>query len=602
MHLLTNKLLQGLSELQANPDTAVVLGVYRPVFEVIGSETIGKDFRSMSLDAMRQELNKLPSASNVLDHYSLVYEISKLQYSEGESQVAKLKQEGTSSTEINKQLADTIAKSTASAAVGLLLPQEYRNNETFLKKLAENFYLIPSLLEKNLKNDIKGSLAKTTTDLGTNPIPENIADNIAVQAASRVNPSSASGLGFLAIASLITTLALRTKTSETDQPDIEEKNKYEEAESTAPQRFTAALGLGLGAMGLGRHKEKDQEENDKETNSARKEDEKKTTPLETTIIEIQQVQQSQPIAGPSHTSSIGTGITGVASTVFNTLLSFSTGGLGKIAKVGLGILSPFKSNRQGSQSSTPDAESLFGLSKIGRIFILALFFIIIVIIFGLGFLDSGIIKPGALVGDIEYSPQPATPPAAEPTIATTTAPTLSLPTEPTAIPSPTQPPAEAGIPDGFPIASRCITQIWSGTFSHENNLNAVDIGGIAADNAWIIRATHSGRVINASDFYGYGLLVILEDINSRFLTYYGHMRVGSLQVKVGDIINNGTVLGRVDSRGNSTGDHLHYEIRGPRSGTNPWGSKTGEFGRIGTIENFIPNCSTWTCSVNCSYL
>ena len=51
----------------------------------------------------------------------------------------------------------------------------------------------------------------------------------------------------------------------------------------------------------------------------------------------------------------------------------------------------------------------------------------------------------------------------------------------------------------------------------------------------------------ASDGHHYGSL-------------YAHMQTGSLQVTTGATVVQGQVLGRVGSTGNSTGDHLHFEI------------------------------------------
>ena len=52
-------------------------------------------------------------------------------------------------------------------------------------------------------------------------------------------------------------------------------------------------------------------------------------------------------------------------------------------------------------------------------------------------------------------------------------------------------------------------------------------------------------------------LVIVE--NGRYRTYYAHL--SSIPVSVGDQVSAGGVIGLSGNTGNSTGPHLHYEIR-----------------------------------------
>lgn len=73
-----------------------------------------------------------------------------------------------------------------------------------------------------------------------------------------------------------------------------------------------------------------------------------------------------------------------------------------------------------------------------------------------------------------------------------------------------------------------------------------------------VRATMDGQVVFAGwDTHGYGNLVILE--NGPYRTYYAHL--SEIPVQVGQQVRAGEVIGLSGNTGNSTGPHLHYEIR-----------------------------------------
>lgn len=75
----------------------------------------------------------------------------------------------------------------------------------------------------------------------------------------------------------------------------------------------------------------------------------------------------------------------------------------------------------------------------------------------------------------------------------------------------------------------------------------------------------SGKVIVAKvGNTGYGNYVVIEHIATEgtvFYTLYGHMREGSIMVAEGTEVKAGQVLGIMGSTGNSTGPHLHFEVR-----------------------------------------
>jgi len=81
---------------------------------------------------------------------------------------------------------------------------------------------------------------------------------------------------------------------------------------------------------------------------------------------------------------------------------------------------------------------------------------------------------------------------------------------------------------------------------------------IAAPMGTPIRACKAGKVVIASWQGGYGNAVVL-DHGGGMGTLYGHQ--SSMAVSVGQTVASGQVIGYVGSTGNSTGPHLHFEVR-----------------------------------------
>ena len=81
-----------------------------------------------------------------------------------------------------------------------------------------------------------------------------------------------------------------------------------------------------------------------------------------------------------------------------------------------------------------------------------------------------------------------------------------------------------------------------------------------------IKAAASGTVVFAGTKGSYGRMVIISHGNG-VQTYYGHC--SSLDVSVGQTVSQGQVIAKMGSTGNSTGPHLHLEIRVNGSALNP---------------------------------
>lgn len=98
--------------------------------------------------------------------------------------------------------------------------------------------------------------------------------------------------------------------------------------------------------------------------------------------------------------------------------------------------------------------------------------------------------------------------------------------------------------------------------AHGKNKAAVDIGAklgtplVAAANGTVIVAKTTGY--NG----GYGMYVVISHPNGT-QTLYGHM--SRLDVSVGQVVAQGQQIGAVGSTGNSTGPHVHWEVRGAQN-------------------------------------
>ena len=111
----------------------------------------------------------------------------------------------------------------------------------------------------------------------------------------------------------------------------------------------------------------------------------------------------------------------------------------------------------------------------------------------------------------------------------------------------------------WPAASRIISgnDFWSGHLG-------IDIG--AAMGAPIY-AADSGVVVYAAGIGGgYGLMVMIDHGNG-FHTLYAHL--SQINVRCGQNVAQGATIGMSGSTGNSTGPHLHFEIRFMGAFVNP---------------------------------
>lgn len=119
-------------------------------------------------------------------------------------------------------------------------------------------------------------------------------------------------------------------------------------------------------------------------------------------------------------------------------------------------------------------------------------------------------------------------------------------------------PAIDSVPANWPYGSGIFTWPIKGwlTQGYRYDHRAIDI---AANWGTPVAAADRGVVIRSGwNNQGYGLFVVI-DHNIDYVTLYAHL--SRTFVEEGDIVAKGQLIGAVGSTGNSTGPHLHFEIR-----------------------------------------
>lgn len=104
-----------------------------------------------------------------------------------------------------------------------------------------------------------------------------------------------------------------------------------------------------------------------------------------------------------------------------------------------------------------------------------------------------------------------------------------------------------------------------------NKYNAIDIFGSKGD---AIYAIESGTVVDKGyQRKGFGYYVVIEHSNGLY-SLYGHLK-SSAAVSKGDTVSSMQVIGYMGSTGDSTNNHLHFELYDPKDASvviNPWTS------------------------------
>lgn len=126
----------------------------------------------------------------------------------------------------------------------------------------------------------------------------------------------------------------------------------------------------------------------------------------------------------------------------------------------------------------------------------------------------------------------------------------------------------------FPVAGCSVKDIRVKRYPSYYGHTGVDVNSARAKRSSVV-AAKSGKVIvseakiSRGRYYSYGEYIVIQHSDGK-QTLYAHMRPGSRTVSVGDIVKQGQVIGRVGSTGNSTGAHLHFEVKVGGRPVNPF--------------------------------
>jgi murein DD-endopeptidase MepM/ murein hydrolase activator NlpD len=126
---------------------------------------------------------------------------------------------------------------------------------------------------------------------------------------------------------------------------------------------------------------------------------------------------------------------------------------------------------------------------------------------------------------------------------------------------------EAAVPAGYPTPGRITSKFGSRIGPRTGRLERHTGWDIATNMGAPVRVTAPGVVETAGwTTIGYGLHIIINH-GYGYKTLYGHL--SKLNVRVGQSLSSNDLIGFVGSTGNSTGPHLHYEVRIGNTPINP---------------------------------
>ena len=109
-----------------------------------------------------------------------------------------------------------------------------------------------------------------------------------------------------------------------------------------------------------------------------------------------------------------------------------------------------------------------------------------------------------------------------------------------------------------PVNSSITTGMYYSSGSYHG---AVDFGASGISGSPVYAVADGIVVTTQALTTSYGNYIILYHPSSNLYTLYAHGQAGSISVSIGQTVKQGQQIMRVGSTGNSTGPHLHFEVR-----------------------------------------
>lgn len=601
-HPVVASFIQGVAELKSNPGVETVAGIPRQSFTQLVSGFLGVDITSTKegLSYAENKLKSAPPGARVADSYGVLFEKLLAHTRAIRLHVLQTAKKTSAIPETTPTIQDNLLPSQAAyITVATNLPGTHLENKSLVSELGNELlphnYVEDGEVETTIGQKVKAAATTAKADLKNEEIT--ILSQRATRMVNLFRKIKLAEGALSGIAALGLTLG-----GIMGQPTEEElgEKESEDEESGAGRKAGEILGMGLGLASL-RHKKKEGEEEEKEATEKEESDKEKGAGLVATGA----LGVSQSLRGPSVGGTALTSARGFLKSIVNIASSIFTGGLSNIFKaksvggilrgvfgglLGSGAMGP-ASVPAGETAAFPKALSLIIMGILGATILLPLV---------LTYLITVVLRPTSMVDQFAGLSQVAVGTGQTGTAgggeSDTFQPIAYVPTTgatPTSAAAQVVP--EADLPSGFPIASSCVTQRPN---ARHKRPNSIDVSPKGEEAAMSVYVTHSGVVAAVDyDHEGYGNYVLIESLSGEYYTLYAHLEDGSIAVSKDKSVSKGDYLGWVDSTGNSTGDHIHYEMRGKDNISTEEidESRTGIFGAMGTILNYVPDNSTWNC-------